>query len=642
MARRPKVSILIPVYNVEDYLGKCLDSVISQTMNNIEIICVNDGSTDGSQKILEYYKKKDKRIIIVNKENGGLPSARNAGLEIARGEYIGFVDSDDYINKDMYEKMYCAAKKKDSDVVICGANIYPEEPHADQWLYGCLSPKSRYYEKFEPKILFKEPDLSPFLWRTLVSRRLIEKKNFRLDEDVHLGEDKAFQNKIYPYANSITVISDKLYNYCWYRPGSLMAENAYANPTLKVEKHVKLIEAMSVDIQKLPDSINIKEIKESFLKWAISFIYNDFIYCTQKQKKNCAEKLIHVFEENDINAFLYYWDDNLKSQYEYIRNEQEINVPDDIKLSLIIPCEYETVYFEKCLEYIKKSHLSEVEYILVNNGLSMENYINVLKAMKDKHNVRLFNTPEHYSFYKICNTGISMAEGDYIGFWNPDDFYKSETELENWLNKSIDGKKDICISRNLNLKWQDAVVTDNKQLSTAMKLLWTADLYHALYRRKFLIDENIQVGNYSKISGFEFYSQSVLKAERIGFYQEAVYCVRDIWTKDWMETKKIELLLQGFDALVDLSVEFENEVLHTKLVNMLNGDELKNVIVRNTVPWRDSEDKGSQVESISLIFRICQKIDAELLEESGILMDSNVFGLLYAVVSERQKFIGRI
>ena len=290
MARRPKVSILIPVYNVEDYLGKCLDSVISQTMNNIEIICVNDGSTDGSQKILEYYKKKDKRIIIVNKENGGLPSARNAGLEIARGEYIGFVDSDDYINKDMYEKMYCAAKKKDSDVVICGANIYPEEPHADQWLYGCLSPKSRYYEKFEPEILFKEQDLSPFLWRTLVSRRLIEKQNFRLDEEVQLGEDKAFQSKIYPYANSITVISDKLYNYCWYRPGSLMAENIYTNPTIKIEKHVNLIEAMSADIQKLPDSINIKEIKESFLKWAISFIYNDFIYCTQKQKKNCAEK----------------------------------------------------------------------------------------------------------------------------------------------------------------------------------------------------------------------------------------------------------------------------------------------------------------------------------------------------------------
>ena len=102
---KPIVSILIPVYNVENYLDKCLDSVISQTMNNIEIICVNDGSTDHSGEILEKYQKKDKRIIVVNKENGGLPSARNAGLEIARGKYIGFVDADDYINSDMYEKM---------------------------------------------------------------------------------------------------------------------------------------------------------------------------------------------------------------------------------------------------------------------------------------------------------------------------------------------------------------------------------------------------------------------------------------------------------------------------------------------------------------------------------------------------------
>lgn len=99
---KPIVSILIPVYNVENYLEKCLDSVISQTMNNIEIICVNDGSTDHSGEILEKYQKKDKRIIVVNKENGGLPSARNAGLEIARGKYIGFVDSDDYINSDLY------------------------------------------------------------------------------------------------------------------------------------------------------------------------------------------------------------------------------------------------------------------------------------------------------------------------------------------------------------------------------------------------------------------------------------------------------------------------------------------------------------------------------------------------------------
>lgn len=639
---RPIVSILIPVYNVEDYLEKCMDSVISQTMNKIEIICVNDGSTDGSREILEKYKKKDKRIIIVDKENGGLPSARNAGLEIARGEYIGFVDSDDYINKDMYEKMYNAAKKNDSDVVICGANIYPEEPHASQWLYDCLSPKSRYYDSFDPDILFKEQDLSPFLWRTLVSRRLIEKKNFRLDEDVHLGEDKVFQNKIYPYANSITVISDKLYNYCWYRPGSLMAENAYADPTLKVEKHVKLIEAMSADINKLSTSADRRAMKGSFLKWIISFIYNDFIYCTQKQKKNCADRLVQVFEDNDINAFLYYWDNNLVSQYEYIKGEQAIDPQYEVKLSLVIPCEYESVYFEKCLDYIKESQSAEVEYILLNNGLSMTNYVNALKVMKEKHNLRLFNTPMHYSFCELCNTGVSLAEGDYVGFWNPNDFYKSETELESWLRKSVEDKVDVCVSKNLNLKWQDVVLADNEQLSKAIKLLWTSDLYNALYRRNFLIKQSLLLKNYSKVSGLVFYCQSIFKAEKIGFYQEPVYCTREIWTKDWMETQKIERLLHGFDVIMDLSVENDNAVLHTKIVNMLNGDDLKKMIVRNTLPWRDGEDRGSQVESISLIFRICQKIDAKMLDESGILTDSNTFGLLYAVVSERQKFIGQI
>lgn len=262
--------------------------------------------------------------------------------------------------------------------------------------------------------------------------------------------------------------------------------------------------------------------------------------------------------------------------------------------------------------------------------------------MKEKHNLRLFNTPMHYSFSQLCNTGISMAEGDYVGFWNPNDFYKSETELEGWLHKSEEDKVDVCVSKNLNLKWQDVVLADNEQLSKATKLLWTSDLYNALYRRKFLIKQSLLLENYSKVSGLVFYCQSIFKAEKIGFYQEPVYCTREIWTKDWMETEKIEFLLQGFDAIMDLSIENKNAVLHTKIVNMLNGDDLKKMIVRNTLPWRDGENRGSQVESISLIFRICQKIDAKMLDESGILTDSNTFGLLYAVVSERQKFIGQI
>ena len=109
---KPLVSVLIPVYNVEKYLERCLDSILKQTLTKIEIICVNDGSTDNSLSILKEYQKKDSRIIIVNKENGGLPSARNAGLDRAEGKYVGFVDSDDYIEPNMFQKLYDTAESE--------------------------------------------------------------------------------------------------------------------------------------------------------------------------------------------------------------------------------------------------------------------------------------------------------------------------------------------------------------------------------------------------------------------------------------------------------------------------------------------------------------------------------------------------
>ena len=93
--KKPLISVIVPVYNVEKYLYTCLDSILNQTYSNIEIICVNDGSTDKSRKILEEYRKKDSRIRIVDKENGGLSSARNAGMRVAKGEFYSFIDSDD-------------------------------------------------------------------------------------------------------------------------------------------------------------------------------------------------------------------------------------------------------------------------------------------------------------------------------------------------------------------------------------------------------------------------------------------------------------------------------------------------------------------------------------------------------------------
>lgn len=116
----PEISIIVPVYKVEKYLTKCVDSILRQTFHDFELILVDDGSPDNCGKICDDYAKKDSRIIVIHKENGGLSSARNAGIDIAKGYYIGFVDSDDYIAEDMYETLYNNMVRESADMSMCG------------------------------------------------------------------------------------------------------------------------------------------------------------------------------------------------------------------------------------------------------------------------------------------------------------------------------------------------------------------------------------------------------------------------------------------------------------------------------------------------------------------------------------------
>lgn len=125
----PMISVIVPVYNAERYLEKCVDSILAQTHENLEVILVDDGSTDGSAAICDGYAKKDSRIVVIHKENGGQSSARNRGLDICRGEYIGFVDSDDSIKPDMYRAMLEKLLETGSDMAVCGARL----SNGDEW-----------------------------------------------------------------------------------------------------------------------------------------------------------------------------------------------------------------------------------------------------------------------------------------------------------------------------------------------------------------------------------------------------------------------------------------------------------------------------------------------------------------------------
>ena len=198
----PKVSIITPVYNVEKYLPRCLDSLINQTLSDIEIICVNDCSPDNSLKVLKEYSLKDERIKIIDlKENQGVSIARNKGIEIASGEYLGFVDSDDKIELDFCEKLYLAAKEKNLD--ITKGNLKVIKDNVEQSQFKDLNNKIR-----ENKYNFN-CNFSSALYKT----SLIKEKNIFFPINLPLGEDRIFLINALVNSETIDIIDDAYYVY---------------------------------------------------------------------------------------------------------------------------------------------------------------------------------------------------------------------------------------------------------------------------------------------------------------------------------------------------------------------------------------------------------------------------------------------
>ncbi len=228
MSEEIKVSVIVPVYNVKKYLAKCLDSIIAQTLKDIEIICVNDGSSDGSDKVLEEYKKKDSRIQVINRKNGGLSAARNTGMPYAKGKYIGFVDSDDYIEPTMYELMYYNAEHFQSQMVICAAHkiddttgiVFDDDPY---YTLGYFPKEldNRAFTHVDTKDFFQ--DLCVMAWNKLYLRSFLEEKNAKFP-DGYIFEDGPFFTDIYFDMDRVTIVRDFLYCYRVNRANSIVCK----------------------------------------------------------------------------------------------------------------------------------------------------------------------------------------------------------------------------------------------------------------------------------------------------------------------------------------------------------------------------------------------------------------------------------
>lgn len=284
-----KLSIIVPVYGVEKYIDKCLNSLVKQSLKEIEIIVVNDGTKDNSQKIIDkYVKKYPDKIKSYIKENGGQGSARNYGLKKATGEYIGYVDSDDFVEKDMYKKLYNKAKENNYDIVVCG-NYNVSEDYQNKNIDAFIN---NYNTDLE-NIFFGKMAV----WNKIYKRDILIKNKLEFKEKVWY-EDLAFTLKAIMNSNTFAFIDEPLYDYL-IREGSTMNNS-------NVQRNLEILDAFN-DILSY-----IKHNKKEEYFDKVEFLAIDHIYISaivrilkanadNKIKKETVNELICYMNKNFPN-----------------------------------------------------------------------------------------------------------------------------------------------------------------------------------------------------------------------------------------------------------------------------------------------------------------------------------------------------
>ena len=310
-----KISVIIPVYNVEQYLRQCLDSVVNQTLKDIEIILVDDGSTDSSLSICNEYAQKDCRIKVLKQNHKGAGAARNKGLEIARGEYLSILDSDDFFELDMLEKLYDEATENNADITICDMKFYDTQTHTTQKSFSinkdCIPDKTIFSYKDMPDYIFNT--FQNWSWNKLFKTEFVKTNNIKFQE-IKRTNDLYFTCCALVLANKITYLDEKLAYYRFNTTSNCQSTN-YIAPKDFVRAFIKL--------KKFLEKKNIyKAVKRSYINWAIgSCLYN---LRTLEKYPDAHKKLLNYlidtgFQNMDItqdNKELF----NLESEYnEFIK-----------------------------------------------------------------------------------------------------------------------------------------------------------------------------------------------------------------------------------------------------------------------------------------------------------------------------------
>ena len=508
----PKVSVIIPVYNVEEYLRECLDSVVNQTLKEIEIICVDDGSTDNSLEILKEYATKDKRMTVIKQENKGAGIARNCAINAAKGEFIAFMDSDDmYPKNKTLETMF--VKAVENNVFICGGSLFNL---VDNQLVtdASLIPNSYYYsfmDKKEGIIDYSDYQYDYCYWR------FIYKRNFLIENKIYFPDYKRFQDP--PFFVKAMAKAKKFYGL---KEATYIYRKSYKQVIWTEEKIYHLLQGLRDNLI-LSVEYNFNKLYNRTLN-RIKIEYKTIIAKEESERiKNVQKEIMEICLEKAKSNF-----------------PNSTILP---KVSVIMPCYNTAQYLHQALDSVVNQTLKDIEIICVNDG-STDNTLDIIKeyAAKD-FRIKYIDKP-NAGYGQTMNCGIDSATGEYIGILEPDDYlklnmyetlYNKVKELDLDIIKAdyyqFEGEKNqekykyTPVFAGADKTYYNRLLnpaTDTKILY-AFSTTW-AGIYRRSFIEKFNIRHNETPGASYQDNGF--WAQTMYLAKRIYFLNSPFYYYR--------------------------------------------------------------------------------------------------------------------
>lgn len=482
----PKISVVTPIYNVAQFLPKCLDSLMAQTLRDIEFICVNDGSTDNSLDILRSYSEKDDRFVVIDKPNGGYGHTMNVGIDAARGEYIGIVESDDWVNPDAFEALYAIASANDKcDIVKANHNVFAD---------GCEpSLVENFPRELCGRVLSPLDDDGmvvlnsiPAIWAAIYRKEFLTANGIRFLETPGASfQDTGFVFKSWIAADSFFLVHDAYLNYRVDNAGSSVKsaakvyfvcdEFASIESFLKdrPERHERLIGRI---LAKKFDTYNwnYDRVSEEFRREFLQRIADEFAPAFLEDqidpfvfKEGEFEWLCQIVEDpqrafeadrrnrarDEVKGKLYGVADAIKRRANETALKAASAAEDHVvgrfrshgecKVSVVVPVYNSEKYLDKTMESLLKQTHDNFEIICVNDG-SQDGSLEKLRAFERADNRVIVVDKQNEGPSVARNVGIKMATGDYLCFVDADDFVE-KTMLQRLVDAAETNAADVVV-----------------------------------------------------------------------------------------------------------------------------------------------------------------------------------------------------